>query len=141
MNKIINTSVISVITGIMLTISADVALAKRQVAMENTLRALDRAERTLRKAIPNKGGHRVKALRLIRQAKEEVRRGIEFANRRAGGGHYKKKQGHKGRSDDHYEEDYREKEKIMKKQGYKDRSDDRYEEEYEEKEKVMKKRY
>ncbi len=116
MKKMINTSVISVITGIMLTISADVALAKRQVAMENTLRALDRAEKTLRKAVPNKGGHRVKALRLIRQAKEEVRRGIEFANRRAAGGQLKKKTGPKERHNDYrYEEDYQEKEKVIKK--------------------------
>jgi len=115
MNKIINTSVVSVFAGILLTISADVAMAKRQVAMENTLRALDRAEKILRKAIPNKGGHRVKALRLIRQAKQEVRRGIEFANRRPAGGQLKKKTGPKTQDNYRYQEEYQEKEKAIKK--------------------------
>lgn len=115
MKNILNTSVISLVAGIVLIISADVALAKRQVAMENTMRALDRAERTLRKAIPNKGGHRVKALRLIRQAKEEVRRGIEFANRRAAGGQLKKKTGPKTKDKKGYKEEYQEKEKVIKK--------------------------
>lgn len=67
--------------------------AMRQPAMENAMRALDNAERMLRKALPNKGGHRAKALRHIKKAKQEIIKGIEFANRRGAGGQYKNKKG------------------------------------------------
>lgn len=57
--------------------------AMRQPGMENSLQALENAERILKKARPNKGGHRAKALIHIRKAKQEIVKGISFANRRA----------------------------------------------------------
>lgn len=117
--KILNRIVLPVIVFAVLTLSAQVSFAKRQPAMENSLRALDNAERILRKALPNKGGHRAKALLHIRKAKQEIRRGIEFANRRPDGGQLKYKRGRK--DDDHNGDRYRDneqtktKEKVMKK--------------------------
>jgi len=65
------------------------ANAMRQPAMERSLQALQNAERILKRALPNKGGHRVKAIRHIQKAIREVRRGIDYANRRPAGGQYK----------------------------------------------------
>lgn len=48
-----------------------------RAAMEN----LRQAEANLQKADVDKGGHRVKALELVRDAEREVQRGIEFDNR------------------------------------------------------------
>lgn len=67
------------------------AFAKRQPRMERSLEILQNAERVLNKARPNKGGHRYKALQHIRRAMNEVRRGMEYANRRPAGGQLKKK--------------------------------------------------
>jgi len=92
-------AVLPIISGFVMLVAADVSLAKRQPAMENAIRALDNAERILRKAIPNKGGHRAKALRLIKKAKREVQKGIKFANKRAAGGQYKQRQDRKERVD------------------------------------------
>jgi hypothetical protein len=56
------------------------ALAEPQPLMRDALAALDRAILSLEKATHDKGGHRVKALELARQAREEVRAGIAFDN-------------------------------------------------------------
>lgn len=114
MKKSLNKTVLLMMSVLMLSFTSTTVLAKRQPAMEGALRALDNAERILRKAIPNKGGHRAKALLFIRKAKKQVRLGIEFANRR-GGGSYKHKS-KKGSQEEYYEDEgYREKEKVMKK--------------------------
>jgi len=65
------------------------ANAMRQPAMERSLQALQNAERILKRALPNKGGHRVKAIKHIQRAIREVRKGIDYANRRPAGGQYK----------------------------------------------------
>jgi Ni/Co efflux regulator RcnB len=67
------------------------AFAMRQPAMERSLQILQNAERVLRKARPNKGGHRYKALKHIQEAMHEIREGIEFANRRPAGGQLKQR--------------------------------------------------
>ena len=67
------------------------AFAMRQPAMERTLQVLQNAERALRRARPNKGGHRYRALRHIEQAIHEVREGIAYANRRPAGGQLKQR--------------------------------------------------
>ncbi|MDH5391943.1 MAG: hypothetical protein OEY11_02030 [Gammaproteobacteria bacterium] len=59
------------------------AYAMRQAAMESAMQALEDAESVLKDATANKGGHRVKALQLIKKAKSEIRQGIRFANARA----------------------------------------------------------
>lgn len=50
-----------------------------QPHMQNALRYLDSARDELELADPNKGGHRDTALDLIRQARDEVRAGMDYA--------------------------------------------------------------
>ena len=52
-----------------------------QPHMQEALDALKRAQQELSQATADKGGHRVKAERLIRQAIAEVERGIQFDRR------------------------------------------------------------
>lgn len=49
-----------------------------QPLMEAGLKELKRAERELHDATPDKGGHRAKAIEIVRQAEDEVRQGIEY---------------------------------------------------------------
>ena len=50
-----------------------------QPHMKNALDALNMAQTELQKAEDNKGGHRVKALNLVNQARAEVQAGIQYA--------------------------------------------------------------
>ena len=59
------------------------AWAYRQPHMEDTLRDLYRARESLERAVPNKGGHRARALRSIDRAIMQVNKGIDFANRKS----------------------------------------------------------
>ncbi len=52
--------------------------AARQPHMENALAALQTAKAELERASRDKGGHRVKAIRLINEAILEVRKGIKY---------------------------------------------------------------
>ena len=54
--------------------------------MEHALSSLFQALASLREASSNKGGHRVRAMDLIRQAIDETQAGIEFADEHGGGG-------------------------------------------------------
>ena len=56
------------------------AWAERQPHMVSALKHLQAARQELANAKQNKGGHRVNALRLIDDAIEEVRAGIDYAN-------------------------------------------------------------
>jgi hypothetical protein len=47
--------------------------------MQNALQALESAHDWLQRAIPNKGGHRERAIRLVEQAMNEVRNGIAYS--------------------------------------------------------------
>jgi hypothetical protein len=58
------------------------ASAERQPQMQDALRALNNAANHLEKATADKGGHRVNALRLTKQAIAEVQAGIDFDNKR-----------------------------------------------------------
>jgi hypothetical protein len=58
-----------------------VAKAADQPHMQEALDALKRAQQELSQASTDKGGHRVKAERLVRQAIAEVERGISFDRR------------------------------------------------------------
>jgi hypothetical protein len=49
-----------------------------QPHMQAALDALRAAERQLKEATPDKGGHRVKALQLVRDAITQVEKGIEY---------------------------------------------------------------
>ena len=55
--------------------------------MERALSALGAAMESLQAATPNKGGHRERAMRLIRRAIGEVQAGIDFAYAHGGGGY------------------------------------------------------
>jgi hypothetical protein len=57
------------------------AKAADQPHMQEALDHLKRAQQELSQATADKGGHRVKAERLIRQAMAEVERGIQFDRR------------------------------------------------------------
>ena len=52
-----------------------------QPQMKSALTSLKDAERHLEKATTDKGGHRVKALELVREAIQEVNRGIVYDRR------------------------------------------------------------
>ena len=64
----------------LLLISGNV-LAERQPLMNKALANLERAEKNLSNATHDKGGHRVEALKLVRQAIAEVRKGMRYDNR------------------------------------------------------------
>jgi hypothetical protein len=66
--------------------SSAVPAAAYQGNMENALGSLHEALDFLRQATPNKGGHRERAVQLIRDAIAEVRAGIAFAYEHGGGG-------------------------------------------------------
>ena len=57
------------------------AKAAQQPRMEAALEALRNAKRELDAATSDKGGHRVKALRLVNQAMDEVQKGMRFDRR------------------------------------------------------------
>ncbi|PYQ05089.1 MAG: hypothetical protein DMF83_16345 [Acidobacteria bacterium] len=68
--------------AVMATLAArSTAAAERQPAMALALEALKKAEASLELASADKGGHRVKAMKLTRAAMREVVLGIEYDNR------------------------------------------------------------
>jgi hypothetical protein len=68
------------------TLAAAQPAAAYQGNMENALGSLHEALDFLRQSTPNKGGHRERAMQLIRDAIDEVRAGIDFAATHGGGG-------------------------------------------------------
>jgi hypothetical protein len=54
------------------------AYAERQPHMKNALEHLEASLGALEKATADKGGHRVKAIALVKSAIEEVNKGIKF---------------------------------------------------------------
>lgn len=67
--------------GLGLPAATSVASAESQPRMENARNNLMQARRDLQRASRDKGGHRVRAIRLIDQALAEVRGGIRYDNR------------------------------------------------------------
>lgn len=59
---------------------APLAFAEKQPHMEHALKDLENAKAQLEKAEHDKGGHRAKAVELVKQAISEVREGIEYDN-------------------------------------------------------------
>ena len=57
------------------------AAADEQPVMQKALEHLEAAEKALENANTDKGGHRVKALKLTRDAIKETREGIKFDNK------------------------------------------------------------
>ncbi len=60
-----------------LVLTSTVTLAD-QANMENAAAKLQEAKASLEKATADKGGHRMKAIKLVNQAMAEVQAGIEF---------------------------------------------------------------
>jgi hypothetical protein len=54
--------------------------------MERALSSLNEALASLRESTANKGGHRARAMDLVRQAMDETQAGIAFADEHGGGG-------------------------------------------------------
>jgi hypothetical protein len=54
--------------------------------MEHALSSLQQAFDSLRESTANKGGHRARAMDLVRQAIDETQAGIAFADENGGGG-------------------------------------------------------
>jgi hypothetical protein len=54
--------------------------------MERALASLYQALGSLRESTANKGGHRAKAMELVRDAIAETQAGVEFADEHGGGG-------------------------------------------------------
>ena len=54
--------------------------------MEHALGSLQAALQELQASTPNKGGHRERAIEMVRQAMAETQAGFTFANERGGGG-------------------------------------------------------
>jgi hypothetical protein len=54
--------------------------------MERALASLHEALESLRESTANKGGHRARAMELVRQAIAETQAGVEFADEHGGGG-------------------------------------------------------
>lgn len=66
------------------TLAASPAVAN-QGNMDAAMRALENALAALRRATPNKGGHKERAVGLIEQAMAEVQAGIAYAAEHGGG--------------------------------------------------------
>jgi len=66
----------SIIFAALLVLSAPVSAD--QPKMHAALKALNTAEKNLLKGSNDKGGHRVKALELVRKAKKQVKLAIKF---------------------------------------------------------------
>ena len=56
------------------------AWAEKQPHMKGALENLRQAKAQLEKADPDKGGHRAEAIKLIDQAIQEVKAGVEYDN-------------------------------------------------------------
>ena len=54
---------------------------ENQPKMQEAMQELRQAEDSLNRADTDKGGHRVRAIELVRQAEHEVQAGIEYDNR------------------------------------------------------------
>lgn len=74
-----NTFKTTIILIMLLTIGSS-AMAD-QPKMHATLKALNTAEQNLLKGSNDKGGHRLKALELVRKAKKQVKLAIKFDRR------------------------------------------------------------
>lgn len=61
-------------------LTGTVALAEKQGHMREAMASLRQAKEALEKADTDKGGHRAKALDLVKQAIDETKAGIDFDN-------------------------------------------------------------
>jgi hypothetical protein len=72
---------IAMTAGILMLSSPAQVAAEEQPAMRDAIEHLRKAEAALQRASSDKGGHRVNALGLVREAIVETRKGIRADNR------------------------------------------------------------
>ncbi len=72
---------IAMTAGILLLSSPAQLAAEEQPAMRDAIEHLRKAEAALQRASSDKGGHRVSALELVREAIVETRKGIRYDSR------------------------------------------------------------
>lgn len=70
------------LTSAALASAATWAYAEKQPKMQDALRHLEEARESLKAATSDKGGHRVKAIKLVNEAIDEVKAGIDFDNKK-----------------------------------------------------------
>ncbi len=75
-------STLALLAGLATTTVIAPAIADRQPHMRAALIDLKKAKTQLENATPDKGGHRAKAIVLVKQAMAEVEQGIKFDNQR-----------------------------------------------------------
>lgn len=68
--------------AVSLFLAAPMAFADPQPKMKEALEQLRAAKASLEAATADKGGHRVKAIAAVKEAIEQVEKGIEFDNKR-----------------------------------------------------------
>lgn len=77
-------SLFTILVGFILTVSALTSSAQtNQPNMQAALKNLNSAQKSLRKATPDKGGHRGNAMKLVSDAIIEVNAGIAAGNRQS----------------------------------------------------------
>lgn len=76
--KALKSTIITLALIVTIIFGASSSALADQPKMQAALDALIVAERQLKKGSHDKGGHRLKALDLIKQAKKEVRKAIKF---------------------------------------------------------------
>ena len=62
--------------------AATLAFADKQPKMHDAMRHLEEARDSLKDATSDKGGHRVKAIKLVNEAIDEVKAGIAFDDKK-----------------------------------------------------------
>jgi len=82
-NNVMKHTIKPIILSLILTplVNISPVYAEKQPMMEIALNNLARAEKALSNAAWNKGGHRVKALRHVRLAIQETKKGMAVANK------------------------------------------------------------
>jgi hypothetical protein len=75
--KTLTTSILALV----LTLGISGSSVAKQPRMHAALDALNVAEAELKRATHDKGGHRLKALELIKKAKKQVRKAIKYDNK------------------------------------------------------------
>src|SRR5687768_10076475 len=78
--RMTRSTIAAFVLGSLLTAGIASADKERQPHMRAALASLQTAKNQLDKADTDKGGHRAKALDLVRQAIDEVKAGVEFDN-------------------------------------------------------------
>lgn len=81
MSKHMNRTLTAILVSTVFAVFAATPVSAEQGNMEHAIVKLNQAMDSLRAATPNKGGHRERAMDFTQQAIDQVREGIDYANR------------------------------------------------------------